>query len=169
LPASLIPVSSYRTLSPHDATYQYQVFLPEDWSSNKKWPIILFLHRAGERGSDGLIRTQVGIGTAVRKDRTRFAAINVMPQCKTNSWWSEPAMEELALATLTAASKEFKGDPKRTYLPGLSTGGYGSWALAAQHPNKFAASRRFPGLGHNSWDNAYADPELMTWMLSKSL
>jgi predicted peptidase len=92
-----------------------------------------------------------------------------MPQCKTNSWWSEPAMEELALATLTAASKEFKGDPKRTYLPGLSTGGYGSWALAAQHPNKFAASRRFPGLGHNSWDNAYADPELMTWMLSKSL
>jgi predicted peptidase len=88
----------------------------------RNWPIILFLHRAGERGSDGLIRTQVGIGTAVRKERTRFAAINVMPQCKTNSWWSEPAMEELALATLTAASKEFKGDPKRTYLAGLSTG-----------------------------------------------
>jgi len=62
-----------------------------------------------------------------------------MPQCKTNSWWSEPAMEELALATLTAASKEFKGDPKRTYLAGLSTGGDGSWTLAAQHPNKFAA------------------------------
>jgi predicted peptidase len=79
LPASLIPVSSYRTLSLHDATYQYQVFLPEDWSASKKWPIILFLHRAGERGSDGLIRTHVGMGTAVRKDRTRFAAINVMP------------------------------------------------------------------------------------------
>jgi predicted peptidase len=42
-------------------------------------------------------------------------------------------MEELALATLTAASKEFKGDPKRTYLTGLSRGGDGSWALAAQH------------------------------------
>jgi predicted peptidase len=56
-----------------------------------------------------------------------------------NSWWSEPAMEELALATLAAASKEFRGDPKRTYLTGLSMGGYGSWAIAAQHPNKFAA------------------------------
>jgi predicted peptidase len=245
LPASLIPVSSYRTLSLHDATYQYQVFLPEDWSASKKWPIILFLHRAGERGSDGLIRTHVGMGTAVRKDRTRFAAIIVMPQCKTNSWWSEPAMEELALATLAAASKEFKGDPKRTYLTGLSMGGYGTWAIAVQNPNKFAAvapicggivlpehlrqqhpemekiayaddpksyadvaakigktpvwifhggddpvvpvdgSRKlneaikaaggnvhyteYPGVGHNSWDNAYADPELMTWMLSKSL
>jgi predicted peptidase len=56
-----------------------------------------------------------------------------------NSWWSEPTMEELALATLAAASKEFKGDPKRTYLSRLSMDGYGSWAIAAQHLNKFAA------------------------------
>jgi predicted peptidase len=234
-----------RTLSLHNATYKYQVFLPEGWSNNKKWPIILFLHGAGERGSDGLIQTQVGIGTAVRKDRMRFPAIIVMPQCATNSWWSEPAMEEMALATLAAASKEFKGDPKRTYLTGLSMGGYGTWAIAMQNPNKFAAiapicggivlpehlrqqhpemdkiaysddpksyadvaakigktpvwifhggddpvvpvdgSRKlneaikasggnvryteYPGVGHNSWDNAYAEPELMTWMLSKSL
>jgi predicted peptidase len=104
-----------RTLSLHNAAYKHQVFLPEDWSSSKKWPIILFLHGAGERGSDGLLQMQVGIAAAVRKDRTRFAAIIVMPQCKTGSWWSEPAMEDMALATL-AASKEFKGDSKRTYL-----------------------------------------------------
>ena len=236
-----------RTLSLHNAAYKYQVFLPEDWSSNKKWPVILFLHGAGERGSDGLLQTQLGIATAVRKDRTRFAAIIVMPQCKTGSWWSEPAMEDmaLALATLAAASKEFKGDSKRTYLTGISMGGYGSWAIAAQNPNKFAASvpicggivlpehlrqqhpemekiafaddpksyadvaakigktpvwifhggddpvvpvdgsrklneaikaaggsvryTEYPGVGHNSWDNAYVDPELMTWMLSKAL
>jgi predicted peptidase len=151
-------------------------------------------------------------------------------------------MEDMALATLAAASKEFKGDSKHTYLTGLSMGGYGSWAIAAQNPNKFAAivpicggivlpehlrqqhpemekiayahdpksyadvaakigktpvwifhggddpvvpvdgSRKrneaikaaggsvrypeYPGVGHNSWDNAYADPELTTWMLS---
>ena len=69
-----------RTLSLNNAAYKYQVFLPEDWSSNKKWPIILFLHGAGERGSDGLLQTQLGMATAVRKDRRRFAAIIGIPQ-----------------------------------------------------------------------------------------
>jgi len=232
-------------LSLHNAAYKYQVFLPEDWSSNRKWLIILFRHGAGERGSDGLLQTQLGMATAVRQDRTRFAAIMVMPQCQTGSWWSEPAMENMALASLAAASKEFKGDSKRTSLTVLSMGGCGSWAMAAQNPKKFAAtvpicggivlpehfrqqhpemekiayahdpksyadvaakigktpawifhggddpvvpvdgSRKlneaikaaggrvryteYPGVGHNSWDHAYADPELMTWMLSKSL
>jgi hypothetical protein len=99
-----------RTISLHNATYKYQVFLPEDWASNKKWPIILFLHGAGERGSDGLLQTQLGIGTAVRKDRTRFAAIIIMPQRKKDLWW------------------------KRTYLTWPSMGGYGTWAITAQIP-----------------------------------
>ena len=79
-------------------------------------------------------------------------------------------MEELALATLTAASKEFKGDPKRTYLAGLSTGGDGSWALAAQHPQQIRGRRAdFPASATIPGTTPYADPELMTWMLSKSL
>ncbi len=49
-------------------------------------------------------------------------------------------MEAQALAALDAASKEFNGDPDRTYLTGLSMGGYGSWDLAAKYPNRFAAA-----------------------------
>ena len=227
-----------RTLSIRGVTYKYQVFVPDNWSSNQKWPIILFLHGVGERGTDGLIQTQVGIATAIRNDRSHFPALVVMPQCLKEHRWTDPEMEELSLSALGSASREFKGDPKRTYLTGLSMGGYGSWALAARYPNKFAAvvpicggiltpddarkqpdsdripyleaakkigtklpiwvfhgdadpdvpvseSRHmvealkadgadvhyteYPGVGHKSWDKAYAEPELMTWLLSKSL
>jgi len=227
-----------RTLSIRGVTYKYQVFVPNNWSSNQKWPIILFLHGVGERGTDGLIQTQVGIATAIRNDRSRFPALVVLPQCLKEHRWTDPDMEELSLSALGEASREFKGDPKRTYLTGLSMGGYGSWALAARYPNKFAAvvpicggiltpddarkqpdsdripyleaakkigtklpiwvfhgdadpdvpvseSRHmvealkadgadvhyteYPGVGHKSWDKAYAEPELMTWLLSKSL
>jgi hypothetical protein len=63
-------------------------------------------------GSDGLIQTQVGVGTAVRKDRTRVAAIIVMPQCKTNSRWTEPAKEELAQQHPEMEKIAFADDPK---------------------------------------------------------
>jgi len=234
-----------RTLSLHGATYKYQVFLPDNWSRKQQWPIILFLHGAGERGNDGLLQTDVGLPRAIRENRSRFPTIVVLPQCLTEVWWTQPEMEELALAALAAATKEFKGDPKRTYLTGLSMGGFGSWDIAAKNPGKFAAvvpicggiamsehfrqahpdlakngyadepksyadvaqkigktpvwifhggsddtvpvdgSRKmndavkaaggnvryteYPGVGHNSWDKAYAEPELMPWLLSKSL
>src|SRR5208283_493615 len=91
-----------RTLTLHGATYKYQVFVPDNWSSNQKWPIVLFLHGAGERGADGLIQTEVGIATAIRRDRSRFPALVVLPQCLKDHDWDKPDMEELALAALAA-------------------------------------------------------------------
>jgi len=234
-----------RTLSLHGATYKYQVFLPENWSRKQNWPVILFLHGAGERGNDGLLQTDVGLPHAIRQNRSRFPAIVVFPQCPADRWWTQLKMEEMAMAALAAATKTFKGDPKRTYLTGLSMGGSGSWDIAARNPGKFAAvvpicgrivpsqdlinhfpdlakdayldnprsyadvakkigktpvwifhggadnavpvddSRKmndalkaaggnvryteYPGVGHNSWDKAYAEPELMPWLLSNSL
>jgi poly(3-hydroxybutyrate) depolymerase len=89
-----------RTLSLQGTTYRYQVFVPEKWSSKQKWPIILFLHGAGERGSDGLLQTDVGLPHAIRLDRSRFPAVVVMPQCLKDNWWPTPEMEEIALAAL---------------------------------------------------------------------
>src|SRR6266850_2662691 len=78
-----------RTITVAGTTYKYQVFVPEDWASKKVWPIILFLHGAGERGDDGLVQTQVGIGRAIRVDRRRFPAIVVIPQCRKEIWWAQ--------------------------------------------------------------------------------
>lgn len=117
---ALCPVPSYaetgfldRTVSVAAETYKYQVYVPQDWTSSRRWPVILFLHGAGERGNDGLLPTQVGVGTAIRRDRSRFPAIVVFPQAREGRRWSDTAMQEQALLALDAATKEFNGDPDR--------------------------------------------------------
>jgi predicted peptidase len=128
-----------RTVTVKGTSYKYVVFVPEDWSAKRNWPVILFLHGAGERGDDGVIQSEVGIGTAIRRHRERFPAIVVMPQCRKDVWWSNSPMDDMAIAALEAATKEFRGDKNRTYLTGLSMGGYGTWYLAAKYPGRFAA------------------------------
>jgi predicted peptidase len=128
-----------RTTTIQAVQYKYQVFVPDDWTPQRKWPVILALHGAGERGNDGLLQTDVGIGTAIRSNRSAMEAIVVMPQCAKNLWWTLPPMDELAMAALAEATREFHGDVHRTYLTGLSMGGYGAWHLAEKHPGKFAA------------------------------
>src|SRR5262249_61136399 len=58
-----------RTVKIGADTYRYQVYVPRDWDKKQKWPIILFLHGAGERGDDGIVQTEVGIGGGVRRCR----------------------------------------------------------------------------------------------------
>src|SRR5262249_62344100 len=60
-----------RTVKLGNETYRYQVYVPRDWNKNRKWPVILFLHGAGERGDDGFVQTEVGIGGGVRRHRVR--------------------------------------------------------------------------------------------------
>jgi predicted peptidase len=128
-----------RTITVEGSTYPYVVYVPSDWTPQQKWPVILFLHGAGERGSDGLKQSEVGLGRAVRLHPERFPFIVVMPQCPEGLWWPQAAMEKMALAALDAEIHEYNGDPSRIYLTGLSMGGYGTWAIAANNPAKFAA------------------------------
>lgn len=128
-----------RTATIQAVQYRYQVFVPDDWTPHQKWPVILALHGAGERGDDGVLQTDVGIGTAIRSNRSAIEAIVVMPQCPKNLWWILPPMDDLAMTALAEATKEFHGDTRRTYLTGLSMGGYGAWHLAQKFPGTFAA------------------------------
>ncbi len=120
-------------------TYRYQVYVPETWSPLQEWPVILFLHGAGERGTDGIRQAEVGLGPAIRRNPDAFPALVVMPQCRRGVWWNDPRMEALALETLDRTMTEYRGDPDRVYLTGLSMGGYGTFHLAARHPERFAA------------------------------
>src|SRR6267378_5538924 len=119
--------------------YRYQVFVPADFSKKKAWPVVLFLHGAGERGDDGVLQTDVGIGHAIRLKTSRFPFIVVMPQCLEKKVWGEPDMQAQALAALDASIKEFHGDRNRVYLTGLSMGGFATWDIAARNPGRFAA------------------------------
>lgn len=127
-----------RTVTVGGRSHRYQVYVPFAYSSAASWPVILFLHGAGERGTDGLLQTTVGLGPAIRAAPSRFPAIVVFPQVPPDSQWvGAPA--EMALAALSQSMAEFHGDPDRVYLTGLSMGGHGTWYLAYRHPERFAA------------------------------
>ena len=64
-----------RTITLQGVNYKYQVYVPKDWTPHKKWPIILSLHGAGERGDDGIQQTDVGIGTAIRATANKLAKL----------------------------------------------------------------------------------------------
>lgn len=118
--------------------YRYQVFVPAEYSSRTEWPVILFLHGAGERGSDGILQTTTGLAPAIRRDPRRFPAIVVFPQVPSDSAWAGgPA--DAAMLALRQTMAEYRIDVDRVYLTGLSMGGRGSWYLAYRNPTLFAA------------------------------
>ena len=127
-----------RTVSIGGKPAHYQVYVPLDYTPARQWPVILFLHGAGERGTDGLLQTQVGLGTAIRQNASWFPAIVVLPQAPPDSIW-RGSVAKAALAALEQSIREFHGDRTRLYLTGLSMGGYGVWTLALQRPRMFAA------------------------------
>lgn len=229
-----------RSLTIAGVKYRYMVHVPAEWSAKQKWPVILSLHGAGERGADGLFAIENGLGRAIRRDVNAFPFIAVFPQCPTSATWSDKTVQEMAMAALEASIREFSGDRRRVYLTGLSMGGYGTWEIAMRYPGRFAAlapvcgglrapagypeihsrlvamssanpyadaakrmgavrvwifhgardpvvpveeSRRmaealraaganvryteYPDASHNSWDRAYAEPELVKWLLEQ--
>jgi len=127
-----------RTVEVGSVTYKYQVYVPASYRPSKKWPVIFFLHGAGERGADGERQADLGLPARIREMKD-FPAIVVMPQCAQGLWWGDPEMEAQAFAALEQSMKEFHGDPERLYLTGLSMGGYGTWAFGYKYPEKFAA------------------------------
>src|SRR5690606_20593485 len=117
--------------------HRYQVFVPARAATPGKAPVVLFLHGSGERGDDNRSQLEVGLGPRVRAEAARFPAIVVFPQAPEGAEWNQLA--EVVTAQLEAATREFGGDPDRTYLTGLSMGGYGAWDLALRQPGRFAA------------------------------
>lgn len=206
----------------------YVVFVPKDYDGTKEYPVILFLHGAGETKNpkatkDGKMPVEVGIGPAIKKREKDFPFIVVIPRAENFGWGADTANGKRALAMLDEVEKEYKVDKKRQILSGLSMGGMGTWSIAAAHPDRWAAivpicgpvdpksvektaekikdipcwgfvgdkdSERivtgmndmiealkkagakpkytvYPGVGHNSWDNAYGTDDLYKWMLEQ--
>lgn len=129
-----------RSIEVNGALHKYVVYLPENWNRQQLWPVILFLHGSGERGSEGMDQTQIGLPQAIRVHPERWPFIVVMPQVPFNHHhWTDPDSMAAAMAALNDEVKEFHGDPDRLILSGLSLGGYGVWEIARTWPRHFAA------------------------------
>ncbi|MSR42892.1 MAG: phospholipase [Pedosphaera sp.] len=114
----------------------YLLFLPKGYDAKaaKKWPLLLFLHGAGERGTNVWLVAKHGPPKLV-KDRPDFPFIVVSPQVLTGQRWENDTL----LALLDDIIATHKVDTTRVYLTGLSMGGYGTWSLGTAHPERFAA------------------------------
>jgi predicted peptidase len=115
----------------------YIVYEPSDYDATRPWPLILFLHGAGERGGDPWRAAEVGIGPAIAAHPERFPCVVAMPQCPKDGWWTTafPHIDRALEETLAA----YTIDADRVYLTGMSMGGYGTWRYGGQHTDQFAA------------------------------
>jgi len=207
----------------HTVGLDYLLHLPQGYKARgERWPLMLFLHGAGERGSN--VQNVAAHGPPkIVKSKRDLPFVIVSPQCPTDRTWRD---DEL-LALLDAIVAKHNIDTNRIYVTGLSMGGYGSWSLGSKYPERFAAiapicgggeqiplllasrdkkmalrslgvwafhgardpvvpleeSQRmtnafmragckdvkltvYPEAGHDSWTQAYEEPEIWNWFLA---
>lgn len=142
-------------------TLPYRVLLPENYDASKKYPLIFFLHGAGERGDDNEKQLLHGARLFLKVDvREKYPVIVVFPQCSENSFWSnvkiskdedknifafkegkEPTIAmKLAQELLNKIIKEYPVAKDQIYAVGLSMGGMGTFEIVGRNPGLFAAA-----------------------------
>ena len=127
------------------APHKYMVFVPDGYTPDRAWPVILYLHGASERGTDGAAPLQVGPGPYLEARRSSFPFLVVFPQCESDSsrlltgWSPDSPDGARALAILAQVERDYRVDPQKRILTGWSMGGHGTWSLAATTPDHWAA------------------------------
>lgn len=123
----------------------YLLYLPEDYGTKKEtWPLVLFLHGAGESGDDLQKVKKHGPPKLVDQGKN-FPFIVVSPQSARGGWDAQTLN-----ALLDDVTAHYKVDKDRIYVTGLSMGGFGTWSLAAAFPDKFAAIAPICGGGNTN-------------------
>jgi predicted esterase len=134
-----------RVFHDEEGDHRYVVFVPPGAPPEEGWPVILFLHGAGERGRDGTRPLAVGLGPIVRRRAGEFSAVVVFPQCEDvqgpilGAWGPDTSDGRRALAMLAEVERTYPINPARRVLTGWSMGGYGAWSLAAADPERWSA------------------------------
>lgn len=141
---------------------KYRLMKPLDYKFGKKYPLVLFLHGAGERGDDNVSTLKhAAKDLANLERRAKYPAYVLIPQCPTERRWSEvdwskdssdlpeqPSDPMQNIKELLDEMVENAGvDPARVYITGLSMGGYGTWDAIARYPDFFAAAAPICGGG----------------------
>jgi predicted peptidase len=166
-------------------TLKYRLLLPENYNPANAYPLVVFLHGAGERGGDNTKQLTHGAQLFLQPEvRKAYPAIVVFPQCAKNDYWSNvqitkeestqtrvfnfqeggeptPAMKNL-LAWLPNLENEFKINAAQRYIMGLSMGGMGTFELVARKPGYFAAA--VPICGGANPKTASAIKETAFWI-----
>jgi predicted peptidase len=136
---------------------EFLLYLPKEYETDPstRFPLVLFLHGAGERGTNVNIVATHGPPKQALAGRD-FPFILVSPQCPEKKRWENDSL----MGLLDHLESTLRVDKHRVYVTGLSMGGYGTWSLAQSFPGRFAAVAPICGGGNASATRA--SPELMT-------
>ncbi len=214
-----------RIIADDSGEHHYVIYTPPGFDRTQTYPLVLFLHGSGERGTDNRRQLKVGLGPALREEPGRCPAIVLFPQAESKSrvpievWAPNQPDGARALSILNRTEEEYRVDLDRVYLTGISMGGIGSWRQAAADPKRWAAvvpicgggnsshadrlinmpiwcfhggadfvvptafSRQmikaiekaggkpkyteYDGVGHDSWNKAYREPDLWRWLFAQ--
>ena len=129
----------------------YYVFLPENYDVNKKFPLVLFLHGAGERGDGSEEKLPLVCVNALPKyaeEGEEYPFILLCPQCPENIVWNNVVLTLKSL--VDSVAEQYNADPERISCTGLSMGGFGTWEMGVTYPDFFAAIAPVCGGGF-SW------------------
>lgn len=129
----------------------YRLLVPENYDASNDYPLVVFLHGAGERGqnNDLPIRIRNGAYDFIQT-ANRYSYFMVIPQCPINAWWGHDRIMRLVLELLDDVRNEFSIDPSRIYAAGLSMGARGMWEMMFREPDVFAAGIAICGGTHNT-------------------
>jgi poly(3-hydroxybutyrate) depolymerase len=214
-PARATGFVEHAYLSPiDDSTQKFMLFVPSDYDASRRWPLIVFLHGAGEWEN---ARRPTEVGLPLRQRMESFPFLVAYPLGRGTMGFGTLAEQDV-LSVLAEAKRLYAVDEDRVYLTGLSMGGMGTFRLGLLHPHLWAAlapvcgrgeprlaenglhlplwafhgdadtsvpvsgSRdmvaryrelmynvrysEYAGVGHNSWDRAYAGNDLYDWLLT---
>jgi len=113
---------------------KYLLYLPNDYSKEEKYPLLVFLHGAGERGDDLELVKIHGPPKLIEAGHV-FPFIIVSPQVPLDEWWSPDTVVWLTEEIM----EKYNVDTERVYLTGLSMGGFGTWRTVTKYPEMYAA------------------------------
>jgi predicted peptidase len=143
-----------------EVSLNYLVYLPQGYENDdKKWPVLLFLHGAGERGNDLNYLKRLGPPMLIEQG-IDFPFIVISPQCPLGQRW-EP-LELTAL--LDEVENIYRVDTTKVYLTGLSMGGEGVWRLIFTQPDRFAAIAPVCGRSSSYYLDACRIKDLPVWV-----
>jgi predicted peptidase len=118
------------------AAYNYLLYLPEGYTKNQKqYPLVIYLHGGSQRGNDLTKLKVYGLPYLVGKGQN-FDFIIASPQCPDNKYWSTENWLDSLYSELIS---KYRVNSKKVYLTGISMGGYGTYIVAMDFPERFAA------------------------------
>jgi predicted peptidase len=159
-------------------TYSYRLMQPAKRSPGEKFPLIVYLHGIGERGSDNLAQLRfLPTWMAAADNREKYPCYLLAPQCRDSSYWVETPrahdrhapraapgpMMQAVIAAIDDALANFSIDPTRMYLTGLSMGGFGSWDLGTREAERWAAVVPICGGGDELYADRLANVPVWAW------